>query len=50
MVVPTYIDAIVPGVNRYNNCLYFFKVFTFLIYKFIALFLKLPIERRICLL
>jgi hypothetical protein len=26
MVVPTYMDAIVPGTNRYNSCLYFFKV------------------------
>ena len=26
MVVPTYIDAVVPGINKYNSCLYFFKV------------------------
>ncbi|CAG2122388.1 unnamed protein product, partial [Medioppia subpectinata] len=33
MVVPTYIDAIVPGINKYNNCLYFFKDDKFVCYE-----------------
>ncbi|CAG2162959.1 unnamed protein product [Oppiella nova] len=33
MVVPTYIDAIVPGINKYNNCIYFFKDDQFVCYE-----------------
>lgn len=40
MVVPTYMDAVVPGINKYNNCLYFFKVFSLQSQQFIA---KYPI-------